>query len=121
MKKKVAVFGASVKPERYSHKAVRLLKRNGFDVMPVGLRKGTIDGLEIVNFDEVPLQRVHTVSLYLSARNQKPYYELIFSLDPERVIFNPGTENDELKRLLAGKGIETVEDCTIQMLLRGDF
>jgi predicted CoA-binding protein len=118
---KVAVLGASVKPERFSNKAVRLLKRYGHDVIPVGLRHGEIDGLKIIKFDEVENLSAGTVTLYLSAKNQKPYYDLIFSFNPSRVIFNPGTENDELKSILESKGIETVEDCTLQMLRRGEF
>ena len=59
---KVAVLGASLKPERFSHKAVRLLKRFGHEVIPVGLRKGSIDGTEIYTFDEVPEEKADTVS-----------------------------------------------------------
>ncbi|MFN9960216.1 MAG: CoA-binding protein, partial [bacterium] len=40
----------------------------------------------------------------------------ILALHPRRIIFNPGTENPELEKLAASKGIEAVEACTLVML-----
>jgi hypothetical protein len=37
------------------------------------------------------------------------------------LIFNPGTENPELERMAAQKGIETVEACTLVMLSIGNY
>jgi hypothetical protein len=62
---------------------------------------------------------VHTITLYLNPQNQKEYYDYILSLQPRRIIFNPGTENDELEKQAQKAGIETVEGCTLVMLGRG--
>ena len=59
---------------------------------------------------------VNTVTLYLNAQNQKQYYNYILALHPERVIFNPGAENDELAEMLAAKGIQPLEACTLVLL-----
>ncbi len=59
---------------------------------------------------------VHTVSLYLSPLNQRNYYDYIISLKPERIIFNPGTENKELQDMAIKNCIEIVESCTLMML-----
>jgi hypothetical protein len=48
--------------------------------------------------------------------NQKQYYDYIIGLSPERVIFNPGTENPELYSLLREKGIDIEVACTLVML-----
>jgi len=115
------VIGASPNPERFSHKAVRLLLKKGHDVIPVGRRQGSIEGLEIKPFHTVPDRPVHTISIYLAPDKQKEYYDYILSLRPKRVIFNPGTENDELETLLRRQGVETVRYCTLQMLRKGIF
>ena len=119
--KKTLVLGASPKPERYSNKAVRLLGKFGHPVVAVGLRDAVIEDVPIIRPEEVKEKDIHTVTLYLSPENQKAYYDFILSLQPKRVIFNPGTENPELKKLLEEKGIETVENCTLVMLRSGLF
>jgi hypothetical protein len=49
------------------------------------------------------------------------YYDYIVSLKPRRLIFNPGTENDELNSLAASNGIKTLEACTLVMLSTGQY
>ncbi len=119
--KKTLVLGASPKPERFSNKAVRLLRKFGHPVVAVGLRDAVIEDVPIIRPEEVKEKDIHTVTLYLSPENQKAYYDFILSLQPKRVIFNPGTENPELQKLLEEKGIETVENCTLVMLRSGLF
>jgi predicted CoA-binding protein len=62
-----------------------------------------------------------TITLYLSAERQKPYYSYITALKPRRIIFNPGTENEELQFLAQEAGIETLEACTLVMLRTGQY
>ena len=50
-----------------------------------------------------------------------PFYDYLLSLKPNRVIFNPGTENDELEELLQQHGIQWVEACTLVMLSTGQY
>jgi len=42
-------------------------------------------------------------------------------LKPKRIIFNPGTENNELVELAREKGIETEYACTLVMLSIGNY
>ncbi len=113
--KKTLVIGASTKPIRYSNKAIRLLKQYGHPVEAIGLRPGTVDD---VNFKTgFPfLDNIHTVTLYIGPARQPQYYDYITGLKPERVIFNPGTENHELMEILEKQNIEVVEHCTLVML-----
>lgn len=112
---KTVVLGASPNPDRFSYKAVVSLTEHHHEVIAIGKRKGTIAGLEIIQ--QKPLMNdVHTVAMYLSPENQKEYYDYILSLNPKRIIFNPGTENNELYKLVENKNIEVVEWCVLVML-----
>ncbi|MGM0619402.1 MAG: CoA-binding protein [Bacteroidota bacterium] len=118
--KKTLVMGASTKPERYSNKAIQMLRDYNHEVVALAKRAGQVDGVPIQT--EFPADDdIHTVTLYLGAKRQPEYYEQLINLKPERVIFNPGAENSELKEKLESAGIETVENCTLVMLRSGKF
>ncbi len=118
--KKTLVLGASPNPERYSFLAVRKLKRYGHEVVAIGKKNGAIDDIIITNVHPI-LKDIDTVTLYLNPANQVSYYDYIMQLNPKRIIFNPGTENDELMELAKQKNIETIEACTLVMLSVGQY
>ncbi len=120
MIKKTIVIGASDNPSRYSYKAVHALLNHGHDVIPVGIKNAEVAGMSILKGFPV-FDNVHTVTLYVGKSKQELYYNYIVDLKPERVIFNPGTENDELKSLCEQNNIETVENCTLVMLANSSF
>lgn len=117
-KKKTLVIGASENIERYSNKAVRMLKDYNMPVVAYGRRKGEIEGTPIVT-DFPEDTDFDSVTLYLSSKNQEEYIDQIIGLKPKRVIFNPGTENEEFEALLAKEGIKAEIACTL-VLLRTD-
>ncbi len=117
---KTLVLGGSLNPDRYSNKAINLLKNKGIDTVSFGLRAGEVAGIRID--DELKeYEGIHTVTLYLNPTRQKAYYDYILSLRPERIIFNPGTENKELEELAERQGVETVRACTLVMLSTGQY
>jgi predicted CoA-binding protein len=118
--KTVLVLGASTNPERYSFKAINKLLDYGHHVTAIGGRSGAVRSVEFVNQKDVTGQ-FHTITLYLGPTNQKAYYEFIFSLKPKRIIFNPGTENEELISMAQANGISCVKHCTLVMLDTGLF
>ncbi|MBO0358656.1 CoA-binding protein [Hymenobacter sp. BT186] len=118
--KKTLVLGASDNPARYSYRAVHQLQKYGHEVVPVGIRKGQVAGLDI-HTDRPSADEVDTVTLYVGPQNQPTWYDYILDLNPKRIIFNPGTENDELVAKAHSKGIETVEGCTLVMLSVGQY
>lgn len=120
MNRKTLVFGASLKPNRYSNYAVQRLVANGVNVVAFGMKKGEISGVEI-DTDLVPYENVHTVTLYLNSRRQKAYYDYIVSLKPKRVIFNPGTENPEFYAILKAHGIPFEVSCTLVLLATNQY
>lgn len=113
--KKTLVMGASTDPGRYSYKAIKMLQRYGHPVVAVGKKADNLDGLTIEK-EQVDFDGVDTVTLYLNPMNQRQYYDYILSLEPKRVIFNPGTENPELYELLRKNNIEIEVACTLVML-----
>jgi predicted CoA-binding protein len=117
---KTLVIGASLKPERYSHLAIKELVARNFPVVAMGLRTGSVAGV-IIKPPMHPFEDVHTVTLYLGERNQFPYYDYILALKPARVIFNPGTENPALENKLEVAGIKVVRGCTLIMLSNGSY
>lgn len=118
--KKTLVIGASDNPERYACKAVMKLMDNNYPVVAFGLRKGSINGLDITT--EFPQATdIHTVTLYVGPKNQPDYYDRIIALKPKRVIFNPGTENLEFEEKLTDLGVEAFEACTLVMLASKQF
>lgn len=113
--KKTLVFGASLKPYRYSHIAIRRLVEAGVDTEAFGLREGRVKGV-LVRTSLEGIRGIHTVTLYMNPSRQVPFYQPLLALKPKRVIFNPGTENPELYVLLGEAGIEVVVACTLVML-----
>jgi len=118
--KKTLVLGATDNPARYAYRAVHQLKSHGHEVVPVGIRKGAVAGLEIRN-DRPSAEDVDTVTLYVGPQNQPAWYDYILDLNPKRIIFNPGTENPELEELAQQRGIQTEEACTLVMLSVGQY
>ena len=118
--KKTLVLGASPHPSRYSYLATQRLDSAQHEVIPVGIRNGTIGKHEIITAPPTA-EDVDTVTLYVGPARQPPYYDYIFSLHPKRIIFNPGTENPELMRLAHERGVETVIGCTLVMLATGEY
>ena len=116
---RVLVLGASLKPERYAHKAALQLNRLAYDVVLVGNKPGIIDGLSIETY--IPNKSYDTVTLYLSAKNQQQYHDQLLKLKPKRIIFNPGAENSVFQKLAIQKDIEAFEACTLVMLSMGTF
>ena len=120
MKNKTLVFGASLKSDRYSNRAIRLLRANNIETTAFGMQEGEISGVQVTtNLDDI--QQVDTISLYMNPKRQKPFYQAILDLNPRRVIFNPGTENPELQEILAEEGIEYENSCTLTLLATGQY
>lgn len=118
--KNTLVLGASLNPNRYSHSAVQKLNACKHKVYAIGNRPGKIDDIEIFT-ERKTIENIHTVTLYINAENQKSYYDYILSLQPKRIIFNPGTENRELAELARKNGVNPMNACTLVMLSTGQF
>ncbi|MBL7684236.1 MAG: CoA-binding protein [Flavipsychrobacter sp.] len=118
--KKTVVLGASENPSRYSFLATTKLVAHGYPVVAIGNKEGQIGNTNITK-EHPAMDDVDTVTLYLNPTNQKPYYDYILSLKPKRVIFNPGTENEELEDMITAQGGKAMEACTLVLLSTGQY
>ena len=122
MSETVAVLGASPKPERYSNKAIRMLREYGHTVLPVNPAQQEIEGLRVVaSVDALPQGQVDTVTMYVSPQHSANLLPGLLRLKPKRVIFNPGAENPVLERELEKAGIAVEEACTLVLLRTGQY
>ncbi len=114
--KKTLVLGASSNPSRYAYLAVERLQGKGHEVIAVGSKQDKVLGVTIE--DKLPkhIENLHTITLYINPQIQRAYYDSILNLNPKRIIFNPGTENNELYKMAQEKGIEVLEACTLVLL-----
>ncbi|HKI88164.1 MAG TPA: CoA-binding protein [Draconibacterium sp.] len=118
--KKTLVIGASANPTRYSYIAIQSLREYGHPVVALAKRPGHVADVDILT--EFPENEdIHTVTMYIGPKNQPEYQQLLLDLNPERVIFNPGTENIDLIVALETSGIEAIEGCTLVMLNTGYY
>jgi uncharacterized protein len=118
--KKTLVLGATPNTSRYAYLASNRLVRSGHSIVNVGLRSGEVAGVPIEKPETIH-KDIDTITLYVGPHNQEGLYDYILDTHPKRIIFNPGTENSELRRMAKEKGIETEYACTLVLLSIGQY
>jgi len=83
MPETVAVVGASPKPERYSNKAIRLLREYGHSVLPVNPAQQEIEGLPVTaRIEDLP-RGIDTVTMYVGPEHSGALLQpLLGAVDP---------------------------------------
>jgi predicted CoA-binding protein len=113
--KPTLIIGASENPERYAYKALQMLLEHDYEVFAYGIKDGNVDGVKF--FTEFKHLPIDTVTMYVGPKNQdQSLLDYILSLKPKRVIFNPGTENQDWYPILEENGIFCEEACTLVLL-----
>jgi len=120
LKKKTLVLGATPNPARYAYLAANRLAAAGYELVNIGIKQGEVAGVPIQPAGEI-VPDVDTITLYIGPQRQPAYYDYILTTHPKRIIFNPGTENPDLKVLAQQQGIETLEACTLVLLSTGQY
>lgn len=118
--KTTLILGATTNPTRYAYLAAERLTAHGHEIIPVGIKSGTVQGQEILN-GKPDVPEVDTVTLYVGPQHQPEYYDWLLRVAPGRIIFNPGTENAELMQLARENGIGVVRGCTLVMLASNQY
>lgn len=118
--KTTLVLGASENPERYSNKAIRMLRKYKFPVKAIGKKIGRVEDIDIES-EKKEYEDIDTVTMYLGEKHQAEYYDYLLTLKPRRIIFNPGAENEELADIAKTNGIEVLEACTLVLLSTGQY
>ncbi|WP_218109997.1 CoA-binding protein [Oligoflexus tunisiensis] len=118
----MVILGLSDDPRRYSHMAMDLLRKHGYEnIIGVHPDLKDVDGVKVVpRLEDVPA-RPHTLTVYVNPRRLEPMIPGILKLNPQRIILNPGAENDRLIEVAQEKGIEVEEACTLVLLRTRQF
>lgn len=113
--KTTLILGASTNPSRYAYLAAQQLVKNGHIIVNVGVKNGEVAGVAIESPTKIH-KNIDTLTLYIGLANQPQLYSYIIKTKPKRIIFNPGTENEELQKIAKQNGIDTLEACTLVLL-----
>jgi len=111
---KTLVLGASENSSRLSNIAIKRLLEHEHKVVAVSNKPGKVNS--IIFSQNLPSAGIDTVTMYLNPKNQGQYTEDLLSLNPRRVIFNPGSENEILEKELIDHGIKVENACTLVLL-----
>ena len=117
---KTLVFGASTNPARYSYLAIERLKAYNHDIVAIGGRAAEVMDIQIYK-GHPDIKDIHTITMYMGETRQVDHEDYLLSLNPKRIIFNPGAENPSLYKQAMEQGIEVLEACTLVMLNTGQF
>ena len=120
----VVILGASDKEERYSYKALKMLEEHGHRPFPVHPGLGEIEGHKCykdLKEAKEAAGEVDTLTMYVNSKISTGLTDDILALKPGRVIFNPGTENDELEEKLASSGVGVERACTLVLLRTAQY
>jgi hypothetical protein len=124
MTETVLIIGASDKQDRYSYKAMNLLAEHGHMPVLMHPKLKEIKGTPVYNSLEAIVSeglKIDTVTMYVNPSISAGLQKELVSLNPNRVIFNPGTENPELQKLLNDNQIATEDACTLVLLNTNQF
>jgi uncharacterized protein len=130
---KTLVLGASTDKSRYSYLAANKLLLHKHEVVLIGREADSLGDHVIFATKPNPidlfsdqnlvkeLEGVDTVTIYLKPELQGQYLDFILRLSPRRVIFNPGTENEDMATAVRKAGIVVEEACTLVLLSLNEF
>lgn len=120
MPERVAVLGASPKPDRYANRAQRLLASHGHEVIPVNPALEEVEGVATVPLEALP-EGLDTVTVYLGRARMLPLVDAVVARAPKRVILNPGADDPEVVQALEAAGLRVQLACTLVLLDSGRF
>jgi uncharacterized protein len=116
----VLVIGAHTDPTKFANRAQKLLESYGHIAIPINPNYKEVLGKRsyssVSEWSKESGLRADTVTLYMRAEHSSKIIDELVALKPRRVIFNPNTENPQLKKALNDAGVETIENCTLVML-----
>ncbi len=116
-----AVIGVTPNQNRYAYIATSRLQGYQYPVIPLGFRSGTVGDSPIITDWPDHIDNLKIVTLYIGPHRQPEFYDYIIRLQPQKVIFNPGTENPEFYGKLKQAGIQYEEACTLVLLSTDSF
>jgi len=121
MTETVAILGASINSNRFSHKAQLALAENGCIPVPVNPKYDQIDGVQCYPSLASFPGSIDTITIYVKSSILRAMTEEVIQVHPKRVIFNPGAECKDVSARLKSAGIEVQNACTLVLLSTSQF
>jgi predicted CoA-binding protein len=110
----VAVVGASTNRRKFGNKAVRAFRNAGYDVYPINLKAGEIEGLVTYkSLDDLPLERLDSISIYLPPATVLEVLDQVARKHAGEVWLNPGTASKEVVAKAELLGLNAIQACSI--------
>jgi predicted CoA-binding protein len=110
----VAVVGASTDRRKFGNKAVRAFRNAGYEVYPINLKGGEIEGLKAYSsLDELPIERLDSVTIYVPTPAVIEVLEQAASKKVGEVWLNPGTASREVVSRAEELGLNAIQACSI--------
>lgn len=107
------ILGSSNNPQRPSYLADRLLRNKGYKTLNIA---GDTEMTSVADKGNW-VNEEKTVAIFLKPNQQKKYYNYLLELNPSQIIFNPGTENEELTQMAKKRNIKVLSGCTISLVM----
>ena len=110
----VAVVGASTNRRKFGNKAVRAFRNAGYDVYPINLKEGEIEGLKAYrSLDDLPVDRLDSVTIYVPPEAVLGVLDQVARKGPGEVWLNPGTASREVVARAEALGLNAIQACSI--------
>jgi len=110
----VAIIGASDDRRKFGNKSVRAHLRAGYDVYPVNINGGTVEGLPVyASVKDVPVEKLDRVSVYLPPRVGLTVLDEIAEKGCKELWLNPGADSEEVVRKARSLGLNVIQSCSI--------
>ncbi len=110
-----AVVGARADRSKYSNKALRAHQMAGYEVFPVNVRGGEVEGLSVyTSVVDIPGNKpIDRVTMYVGPQVGITLLDDIAERGCRELFLNPGTASAELIELAESLGLNVVEGCSI--------
>ncbi len=113
MARSIAIIGASTNREKYSNRAVRAYRAEGYAVYPINPNADEIEGLKAyASVLDVPGE-IDLATLYLPPKWGLRAADDIIAKGIPEVFVNPGAESPELIEKLKNAGVNAIQGCSI--------
>ncbi len=117
----VAILGASKNQSRYANQAQKYLIEEGHTTIPINPKYDEIDGIKCYPDLASCAQDIDTITVYVRPSILSTVVQDLIQAAPYRVIFNPGTNNENVINQLEKAGIEVQIACTLVLLRTSQF
>ena len=119
--KTTLIIGASPRSSSYTNMAMHDLEKHGHQTLLYNPTGRQVERRDVYTDLAQITENPHTVTLYVRPTRLEPIVGQIIALNPKRIVFNPGTENEKIIKTFSDAGIETLEACTLVMLRTGQY